>query len=185
MNLTKAFKKIESVSFAIEFSVISGFKVFQRALEENKTLLSLIADLRQRPERKDRVLERLIAVLQAEHSAEYQHPNDIPIAAYLFVLYRADPFMALGIARQLTNIQNLWWARLLAQSIVDAMNIGSMEMPLQLGGIAPNLYGISSTPVFASNYRGLWEKIPMTYGLQLLAGSYKAVTIVSINSDLD
>jgi hypothetical protein len=169
MNLSKVFEKIESVRFAIDFTVISGFNIFQIALEENKTLRQLVSALKRKPGHKDRVLERLIALLQADHAREFQHPNDVALAAYLFVLYKADTAMAYSVAEMLLGYQNLWWARRLAEHIVGTTKTVSTQFSAQIGQIPAHLNAF----VFAESIGEPTAIIPMEVAMHKLPITFR------------
>jgi hypothetical protein len=115
----KQFKQIESIDFAVQFSVVNSFKLYLMALQENTILRQLIDNLRKHPANIQKVAERLSFVLNSEHNAEFMHPQDEAIAAYLYVLSKSDTSEAVVAASQILAFQNLWWAKQLATSVLE------------------------------------------------------------------
>src|SRR5258708_3076020 len=115
----KQFKQIESVEFAVNFSVINSLKIYLMALEENAILRQLIENLQKHPDNIQRVTERLVLVLNSEHNAEFMHPQDEAISAYLYVLSQSDRAVAVVASRQILALQNMWWAKKLAVLVLE------------------------------------------------------------------
>lgn len=172
MNLSKIFEHIESVHFAIDFTVLSGFKVFQRALEENSMVQQLIDDMKRYPTHNNRVLERLIVLLQADHPAEFQHPDDIAISAYLFGLNKADPYLGLNVAEKLSSFHNLWWAHYVAESILETIKTGSVDVD----------YKVSSPTAFNYMFKTILKSYSSGLAAQYLEGIYDSRRLILFHS---
>jgi len=132
--MIRLFKHIESVDFTTDFTVISGFKVFQQALDKSDVLRQLINSLKAHPPRKKKMLERLICLLGSSNDPEQLHPYDIAIAVYLYALSKVDIILAFETARKLCEIPNLWWARRLANAVLDSMKTATIQASMQVEG---------------------------------------------------
>lgn len=122
MSLINLFEQIESVRFSIQVDIASSFRIFQRALEENETTQMLIRYLQEHPEYIDNVFQRLLDLLDKNDKPEYAHPYDEALAGYLYVLRMVDPQVALRAANYLTQTPKLWWAKKLADLVIERTN---------------------------------------------------------------
>lgn len=120
MSVDDYFNPIESVEFQAEFSVLSGFRAFRKALQHNETLQMLsnsacsyddgAIDLAQR-------IRYLLDEIEGGPGAEY----DVAITGYLYSLNRVNPGLANHVASSILKRGGLWWAVDLSLYIVECM----------------------------------------------------------------
>jgi hypothetical protein len=119
MKVIDLFAEVESQRFAANFRILSGFRVFQLALQADATLAQLSTALAQSPQDAQAVLQRLLDLLKANEQPEYAHPYDAAIAGYLYVISRADPSLTKRAIEGVLATPQLWWARRLAQQLQE------------------------------------------------------------------
>jgi hypothetical protein len=119
MTLNDFFSEIESISFAIRYSVASGFSTVKNGLQSDETLRDLIQKIQESPEDRQKVFERLIALLGANEQPEYMHPSDEALTAYLYVLSQTDPALTAQAVEHVLQTPKLFWARRLAQELQE------------------------------------------------------------------
>lgn len=123
MNLEELFRKIEGSYFSANINVVSGFKVLLLALREDELLKELIGVLRESPENKQIVLERLASLLNKNDHPEYAHPYDAAITAYLYVLSQTDNLLTQQAIEHILQTPRLWWAAKLAKHLQETVTI--------------------------------------------------------------
>lgn len=121
MNLKSLFNSVESVDFATDFSVLSGFRIFQDALQDNEILQVFIGHLNRYPSQQNQVLDHVLSLAQKEADPNFQHPDDVALAAYLHILSKVNYALAYTAAESLAKMENLWWSKRIATSIVESM----------------------------------------------------------------
>jgi hypothetical protein len=119
MELKPLLERIESVQFATQVDIASGFRVFQRALEKSEFAQSLARYVQEHPQSKQGVYRRLLELLEMNDQPDYAHPYDPALAGYLYVLNRSDPALADMAARRILQTPQLWWAKRLANHILE------------------------------------------------------------------
>jgi hypothetical protein len=149
MELKALFEQVESVRFSIQVDIASGFRVFQWALEESDIAQSLVRHLQERPEDRQKVLERLVALLDANDQPEYAHPYDAALAGYLHALNMTDPILAIWAARFVLKTPKLWWAKKLAGQIVERVDGLKMSFSPR-DAVTHRIIEITNLPVLAS-----------------------------------
>lgn len=107
---------IESVKFDTNMSVFSGFNSFHRALAGDQTIQQLRQLLMDSPNTNEQLLNHLTSLLEMDSDLRYEHPFDIAIASYLFVL--SNNVGAVGVAKRILSIPNLVWAKRLAEIVL-------------------------------------------------------------------
>jgi hypothetical protein len=146
MKLTKTFEYIESLQFAINFSVISGYRIFQQALEEDEMLRALIDYAKRSVTKEARVVNRLRQLAEVKTDPDIEHPHDIALAAYLFVLSKVDAISAYVAAKELPRLPNLWWTQRLAKTVVESMSTVSAQTVVEV----PTTHSSPAEPVKVS-----------------------------------
>ncbi len=117
MTIRELFIEIESTPFAAQLTVLSGFRSVQRALSELDAPRRLIEHVNQHPVERIHILERVRRLLSKETVTDVEHPDDIALATYLFVLNATDKTLADQAARLILKFPDLWWARRFAEAI--------------------------------------------------------------------
>jgi hypothetical protein len=139
MTLNDLLEQIESVHFAAQMNIFSGFRSFRRALVDHEYVNALMDYLRQHPHEIERVFQRFLDLLEKNDRPEFLHPYDPALACYLWVLGETSPRLVSLAVEQALRTPRLWWARKLAQHILEkAQKTGSQTIALGLKR-APNV----------------------------------------------
>jgi hypothetical protein len=117
MTLEEFFNEIESISFAVRYSVASGFRTVKNGLEIDEILRELIEVVQNSPEKRQQVLQRLQMLLKENPQPEYAHPKDEALVGYLYVLSQTDDILTLQAIENILQTPKLWWARRLAEEL--------------------------------------------------------------------
>src|SRR5262249_40792507 len=87
------FAAVEGPPLSAHLNVASGFPQFLRALESRPEVQALLKHLRTREDTVDLLL-RVLDLVSAPSDPQYEHPHDVALAAYLWVLSVSDPSSA-------------------------------------------------------------------------------------------
>lgn len=117
MTLSDYFKVIESATFQLQFSVLSGLSVVEFALSQDKTVGDLLALLR-RETHHAQDLYRRIRYLLPQLLPENNHSYDESIVAYLYCLNKIDMLIAYRASALIWSSEGLLWSRWLAFKIL-------------------------------------------------------------------
>ena len=106
-------KTIEASGYGMRLGLVSTPSRFIEAVSKEPRAQK-IAELLDQTDAQEELLVRLKTLLSAENDPRYAHPNDLAIAAYLYLLQKADPNAVLKLAKELVDTPTLWWARAMA-----------------------------------------------------------------------
>jgi hypothetical protein len=123
MTLESFFNEIESTSFAVRYSVASGFSTVKNGLKDDEILAALIKEIEHSPEKQQLVLERLIKLITENDNPTHRNRYDETLTGYLFVLSRTDEQRTQKAVNLILQTPNLWWARRLAAELRQAHNV--------------------------------------------------------------
>ncbi len=113
------FAQIEGVHFISEASLASGYNLFKRIVKEDQGFIALRNTVD-----KEAILERLLDLATRPIDMQYQHPNDIPMAAYLLALQDQDSGgVAIDAANEVRKSPNLWYAAKVAWELLEFVPI--------------------------------------------------------------
>lgn len=116
-ELKKLFDIIESIEYQCFISPASSISAFLEAVErtnEFKSLITMISD-----DRFNAIYEitsRISALKNTEFDHTYQHPYDIPIAAYVHVLLTFDSTSTPLVRSMIEDMPSKFWAALVIES---------------------------------------------------------------------
>ena len=122
MTIGDFYKEIESVSFQSRFMIFSGFKLVRSAMSRDKTIASLINEVRLNPPYIGCIGKRIL-FLSAENKDRPGATFDIAIAAYLYSLYMTDQHYAKRMSEFVLQMSKLWWSVDLALHITKNMEM--------------------------------------------------------------
>jgi hypothetical protein len=117
MTLEEFFNEIESISFAVRYSVASGFRTVKNGLEIDETLIALIEEIQSSTTNRKTLLDRLLTVLKSYPNTEHMNRYDEALVAYLYVLSRTDEQLTQTAVEQILQTNHLFWARRLAEEL--------------------------------------------------------------------
>jgi hypothetical protein len=120
MTLGKLIDEVESLHYSLGLTVLSGFSTVLSTLQRDETTQNLIAIISQSPENKQEVFERMMQVLMRNDQPQYMHLHDPALTGYLYALNQADAELGRLAARRFMFTPNLFWARRLAQHILES-----------------------------------------------------------------
>src|SRR5574341_879695 len=119
MKLSDLFEQIETLEFSLNLSVLSGFKSVLFTLERDETVQRLTTTLQNSPENVHQVFQRLLMVLSNRDHSDYILFSDEALTTYLYALHQVDIELANQAAEQVSKASGLWWARRLANHILQ------------------------------------------------------------------
>ncbi len=150
MSLTELLNQVESIDFAVQYTILSGFSIFRRALENDETVQRLIELLHWSNDDMVLVFKRLQYLLNANDQPEYAHPYDPAISAYLYALSVVDHNLSVSAAQQVLLTRQLFWAHWLAKQILETLRTGTMQYQIP-SKIQPRMTLISDTRSVSTN----------------------------------
>ena len=118
MTLDSYFAVVETLSFQVQFSVLSGIQSVQRALAQDETVRGLLEALNSQPKLAEQVLDRirhLLPLAKVDTGLSY----DESIVAYLFCLKRHDLIVARRASTLIWDSGGLLWSCWLAHQILE------------------------------------------------------------------
>mgnify|MGYP000159070551 CR=1 FL=1 len=127
MRTNQLFDQIESVTFAIRYSVLSSFKIVKLGLQTDERLDELIREMQNSPEGRQKVFERLLMLLKENPHPEYAHPKDEALVGYLYGLSHTDDALTLKAIESILLTPKLWWAKQLADELLRSRVFTSNE----------------------------------------------------------
>lgn len=145
MNLRNVLEQIESVRFAVDLNIASGFRPLLQTVSGHEFIRQLAEKLRQSPENKQEVFMRLHNLLKDNPNPEYAHPHDTAVTGYLYALSLTEPTLAHLACKQVLRTPQLWWARKLARHLLEhVLETGSAQMMIGPELQQPHISGIST-----------------------------------------
>lgn len=148
MKLDTYFEKIESLSFQIQFSVLSGLSSVKFALSRDKTVNDLLKLLRHDKHLAEHVYHR-IRYLLSRVPLETNLSYDESIVAYLYCMNKTDLLLAYRASSLIWDAEGLLWSRWLAfniiqlvQQIEQSLDVSSFDSATgvrSIGGDAENV----------------------------------------------
>jgi len=118
MKLQKLFDQVESLSFEINMSVLSGFNSFYSALGANELVGQLIREAG-KTHKAEAVYARFIDLLHTNDQTEYANPHDAALAAYLYTLQSVEPGLAHQAAEEALKTPQLALAKRVAEKLIS------------------------------------------------------------------
>ena len=157
MTLSDYFKVIESTTFQLQFSVLSGLSVVEFALSRDKTVSSLLALLRQEKHLAEDIFRR-VGFLLTQVGQETNLTYDESIVAYLYCLNKIDLLWAYRASTLIWHTDGLLWSRWLAfkiiqlvQQVEQSLDVSSVDSLASARSIAENnKYVDTRSPAAAS-----------------------------------
>ncbi|MCI0709181.1 MAG: hypothetical protein L0154_03375 [Chloroflexi bacterium] len=114
---TLLFNKIETPEFESELVIAGGPVLFSMILDNHPDVQELVNVLREIPESQRELQKHLYVLLAEEPEPGFVHPNDLFIAAYLWVLNKVNEELAFDASKRVLQASQLRWARIIAKSI--------------------------------------------------------------------
>ena len=119
---------IESPEFSARLNVVSGFTQFLRAIGSQPEVLALRESNSSSGECD--LLHRVSSLASAPRDPAFEHPHDVALAVYLWLLGDGDPAVA-EIAAETVLRHPTWWARKVAEKLLADKNtnaaVGAVE----------------------------------------------------------
>ena len=132
MTLSDYFKVIESATFQLQFSVLSGLGVVQFALSRDQTVSGLLDMLKQESDLAESLYRR-IRYLLPRVSRETNLSYDESIVAYLYCLNKTDLLFAYRASTLIWDTEGLLWSRWLAFKIIQLVQ--QVEQTLDVSSV--------------------------------------------------
>jgi len=161
MSLQNLLTEMESVKFQAEMEVFSSFGTFYSALQNNPLVQELISSIKASSELPREVFKRFLTILRNNPYPGYAHPDDVTLAAYLYVLDQVRLELARVAVEQASSSQDTWWTKQLATRLQKVQRTKLSQFELSMGNLSHHLHNVSqsnqlSTYQFAhSDYQGI------------------------------
>lgn len=137
---------LETGAVTADLRLASTRRALQRRLERNEILTHVRRAITADPEETVLLLERAVQLYEAPGPAGYAHPDDLLLAAYLYVLARAANsgvrFLVFRVARE--RRPEFYAATGVAQGLLEVLPM-TTEVPVA----APAIYGRPEERVYA------------------------------------
>jgi hypothetical protein len=117
-TLDELLQAVESDRFSALVNLASSYKLFVRALSAQPEVGQL-AQVMQATEAKKAVADRALTLVGVAAEAGREHPGDSALAAYLWLLNRADRGLAILAAERVAEVPGCWWARKVAEEVLS------------------------------------------------------------------
>ena len=110
---------IESLEFSTRLNVVSGFAQFLRAIGAQPE----VRVLREATSGSDgsELLHRVSILASTPHDSAFEHPHDVALAAYLWLISEVSPAVA-ELAAEIVLSHPTWWARKVAEKLLADTN---------------------------------------------------------------
>jgi len=118
MTPDDAMREIESRAFALRSNIASGISSFLYGIAHEEAVEFLLDELRS-PAQANSLLAKVLELAAEMRDSRFEHPRDTAIAAYLWLLAIKNPSSARLAASALTSVEGFWWARKVAQRILE------------------------------------------------------------------
>lgn len=118
-TLDELFQAVESDRFSALVNLASSYKLFLRALTAQPEVGQL-AQAMQTTEAKKAVCDRALILAGFPGEAGREHPGDSALAAYLWLLHRADRGLAVLAAERVAEVPGCWWAKKVAEEVLSS-----------------------------------------------------------------
>jgi hypothetical protein len=110
---------LESIEFEADMGVISGSRIFMKALAASEPVQALIAALNGDADAQQMVFDRFLHVLYLQQTLGYAHPHDAGLAAYLYALHQTASEHAATAAAHALRVPEAWWTGRVAQALMQ------------------------------------------------------------------
>jgi hypothetical protein len=140
MTKAEAMHKIESDGFSAVVNLASSLKTFLRIVADQPEIQSLSREMNSSKVTAE-VFRRTMDLVMSPAEAEFEHPADAAIAAYIWLISNQDQKYAEIAAETVLDCPQFWWARKVADEIRSASrfhsNAGlvSRVLPSQVPGV--------------------------------------------------
>jgi hypothetical protein len=113
----KLSEMIEGAEFRFHVNMASGFKMFERLVEQQAVFSDLV-EFATTGEGAEEIEAHIEVLMSDEADPQYENPHDAGIAAYLLALDRAGYRVNTVLAENIGSTQNFWWGRKVAARIL-------------------------------------------------------------------
>ena len=119
MNWQDALEQIESPGLDAELNLASGTSAFFRRVGKQNLIQETLRLMEGSGEAREAALDRICDLAMAETNPNYQNPHDTPLAVLLWLTYFTDEDCAHIAANYVDRAPRCWYAKRLAQHIVN------------------------------------------------------------------
>lgn len=115
IDLDRYFAEFESVEFATQVNIASGFQMFEEIVKESPYWYTFLRELKQRglglSHGPELVLNRIKHLLNTDFDHTYENPYDTAFAVYVMALDSEDHEAGMCAAQMLNDVKQLWWTK--------------------------------------------------------------------------
>jgi hypothetical protein len=120
IDYAKYFIEIESMEFAAQVNLVSGFKMFEELATRNICYIMLVVAIRELG--PELLFQRIKELVVSEFDYKYENPYDTALAVYIMALNEIN-HSAAGHAAQISNdAKQIWWTRKVINKIQGLSN---------------------------------------------------------------
>jgi hypothetical protein len=125
MTPPEAMEKIEGHRFSALANLASEFGTFLRILADQPEVKTLLEAMKTEPGRTPEVLRRLLELADSSVEEDSEHPADVAMATYLWLLSLKDSEMSEIGAEAILECKQCWWSRKMAERVRKATRFHS------------------------------------------------------------
>jgi hypothetical protein len=119
---------IEGHRFSAIVNLASDFRTFLTILEQQAAVQTLAESMRDAGVTLE-VLRRVQELADSPIEADYEHPADGAMAAYLWLLSNQDTEASERAAQMILDCKQCWWSRKMAERVREAARLQSYAAP--------------------------------------------------------
>jgi hypothetical protein len=118
MNWRKALNEIESLEFDVRLNVVSSYRLFLTAAQQEPAVKALYQAMQSSEEVTEEVLGRVCEVSTMEIDTRYGNSQDAALTVLLWLLWLTEKDYAEVAAHYVAGAGNCWYAWRMAQPIL-------------------------------------------------------------------
>lgn len=118
MSPAEAMQHIEGLRFSALTNLASDLKTFLHILGDQEEVQTLALAMREGDVARQ-VMERVLELSGTEVDAEYEHPADAALAAYLWLFSQQPGTSCQVAAKTVLACRQCWWARKIAERLIQ------------------------------------------------------------------
>ena len=118
LSVIRVCTEIESLDYAAEMGVVSGYKQLQKIIGKDKKYLTLHVLLEEDQGHGIFLQERIAGIQARDIKTEYENEKDMCIFVYLIVL-QATGYNISKDLYTVSKMYNLWWSKKLINELMN------------------------------------------------------------------
>jgi hypothetical protein len=162
--------QIERLQFAVSVGLANSFRVFLRSISSDKVVKELLASAASRKVAAE-ILQKILSLSSLGVDFRYLNRYDIPLAAYLWVLSRTHPELAIAGAEAIARLPRTWWAQQVARYVLEGLsNKATTASSSYTVVVPPGSSSVTTSNVTATNAQFFPGQVGVTATTQWTEG---------------